>query len=78
MTPSELAAAGAVIYGARWQASLAVALGVHPRTMRRWLAGTVLIPQSLAGEIGALESIARGRVEREQARRIRGATDDTG
>jgi len=38
-TPDDIAAAGRLIYGERWQASLAQALGVSDRTLRYWMAG---------------------------------------
>ena len=36
MTPSELRAAGRLLFGERWQTPLARALGVNPRTVRGW------------------------------------------
>jgi hypothetical protein len=35
--PEELAAAGQVLYGNRWQTNLAYDLGVDPRRIRQWL-----------------------------------------
>ena len=39
MTPTELRAAGRLLYGDRWQTPLARALGVNPRTVRGWFSG---------------------------------------
>jgi len=71
MTPAELTAAGVRLYGERWQSSLAVALGVNPRIMRRWLSGAVLIPRGVVDDITALEGIARNRAARDSARKAR-------
>jgi hypothetical protein len=40
MTPAELEIAGRLLYGARWQTSLARNVGVTNRSVRRWYAGT--------------------------------------
>jgi transcriptional regulator with XRE-family HTH domain len=39
MTPADLTAAGRALFGTQWQKALAQALGVAPRTVRRWIAG---------------------------------------
>jgi hypothetical protein len=44
MTRADLAAAGAALYGARWQTALADALGVNDRTVRRWAACDLAVP----------------------------------
>jgi hypothetical protein len=54
MTPDQLAAAGCVLYGERWQTSLATDLHVADRTMRRWLAGETSIPDGLRNELREL------------------------
>lgn len=54
MTPETLRAYGEALYGDRWPAELASALDVHPRTMRRWMAGTHGIPDSVAVEIATM------------------------
>lgn len=44
---SLLAEAGEALYGARWQSDLARDLGVSDRTVRRWVAGTTVVPPGL-------------------------------
>jgi hypothetical protein len=61
MTPNELAAAGERLYGARWQTPLAAALGVNPRTLRRWVSGQNAIPETVDADIGTLLEIATRR-----------------
>lgn len=39
--------AGQAMYGQRWQTPLAKSLGVSPRTVRRWVAGTTHVPATL-------------------------------
>ena len=51
MTPDELAAAGRVLYGERWQTSLAMDLNVADRTMRRWLVRETPIPNGVEREL---------------------------
>jgi hypothetical protein len=43
--------AGEVLFGERWQAPLAGALGVSERTMRRWVAGTSPVPDGVWADI---------------------------
>ena len=50
MTPTLLRKAGEALYGPHWQTFLARDLGVAPRTMRRWAAGTQP-PKAVAGSI---------------------------
>lgn len=47
MTPATLAATAEALYGRWWQAALAEAYGVSPRTVRRWAAGTSGIPEDM-------------------------------
>jgi hypothetical protein len=54
MIPDELAAAGRVLYGDRWQTSLALDLQVADRTMRRWLAGEMPVPGGVERELRAI------------------------
>jgi len=66
MTSTELSVIGERLYGARWQTSLAAALGVNARTLRRWISGQNAIPDSVAGDVATLLRIAtKGK---EQAR----------
>jgi hypothetical protein len=58
MTPDELAQGGERLYGPRWQTSLARALGVNPRILRRWVSGRYTIPEAVAEDIAALVEIA--------------------
>lgn len=51
MTPADLAAAGAALYGPHWQAELARRLGVADRTMRRWLRGDTKLPDGLRADL---------------------------
>lgn len=44
MTPATLNRIGTALYGGYWQTQLADALGVNPRTVRRWVAGDLAIP----------------------------------
>ena len=39
MTPAELARLGRALYGPGWQSPMARAVGVNPRTVRRWASG---------------------------------------
>lgn len=54
MTAAELAAAGRMLFGDRWQSALARALGIELRTLQRWAAGTSRIAEGAAAEIGRL------------------------
>lgn len=54
MTLDDLRAAGQALYGPAWQSALSRDLHVSDRTMRRWVAGTHAIPETLRGEVVAL------------------------
>ena len=54
MAPDKMARTGRVLYGDRWQTSLATDLRITDRTMRRWLAGESPIPDSIEGELRKL------------------------
>ena len=54
MTADELRNIGERLYGPQWQAKLARALPVNPRTVRSWLSGRREIPQENAERIRAL------------------------
>lgn len=54
MTPALLRDAGRALYGELWQVALSRALGVNDRTLRRWAAGQVEIPPTVAGELAKL------------------------
>jgi len=54
LTASELRALGLARWGPEWQSPLARALRVSARTVRRWAAGTVAIPEGAAEEIFVL------------------------
>lgn len=49
-----LAEAGAALYGPLWQSALARDLDVAVRTMQRWAAGDVPVPDRLMGELRML------------------------
>lgn len=55
MTPTDLATAGASLYGDHWKEPLAAALGVTRRSIDRWLDGSRGIPVLLAQEIADLQ-----------------------
>lgn len=44
MTKEEFNAAAAELMGRGWQTRLANALGVNPRTVRRWASGEIPVP----------------------------------
>lgn len=50
-TPSLLREAGELLFGDRWQAALAEALGVSDRTMRRWVSGENPIPDGAWADV---------------------------
>jgi len=50
-TPHRLARIGRVLYGERWQTSLAADLHVADRTIRRWVAGDAPIPASAEADL---------------------------
>lgn len=54
MTPAELREIGERLFGPSWQSSLARALPVNPRTVRRWLNGNRSIRPVLANRIRQL------------------------
>jgi hypothetical protein len=47
MTPSELRAIGAALYGPSWQRALARTLAIHERVVRYYAAGKRPIPDAL-------------------------------
>lgn len=51
MTPDLLAAAGAALYGPRWQSEIARDLDVSDRTVRRWVAGDQPVPPGVAVDL---------------------------
>ena len=57
MTPAELEARCAALYGADWQAALARRIHVDARTVRRWKAGDRAIPDWLDVMIDLLERV---------------------
>ena len=54
MTRDLLRAVGEALYGPRWQRELAAALGVHERTMRRWVADQTRPPDGVIDDLRAL------------------------
>jgi hypothetical protein len=76
MTPNELAAAGRVLYGERWQAPLTHDLGfINDRPLRRWLSGRLPVPDGVKlelrqllikryREIGAIIGYTLNRIDR--------------
>lgn len=51
MTRKLLTDVGEAMYGPRWQTELSRDLGVADRTVRRWAAGTVDMPESIWPEL---------------------------
>jgi len=47
LDPDDLAATGRALYGPHWQGQLAQALSVGDRTLRRWLARDLPIPEAV-------------------------------
>lgn len=58
MTPDELRAVGASLYGPEWQSPMARALGVNPRTIRKLVAGETRISPAMETAIRALTGAA--------------------
>jgi hypothetical protein len=56
MTPAELRVTGEHLYGPHWQAKLARALPVSPRTIRYWLSGKRKIRPVIAERIRGLKT----------------------
>ena len=54
MTAEELRRCGEALYGPRFQRTLANALGINERTIRRWIAGTKPVPSGVRQEITRL------------------------
>jgi hypothetical protein len=54
MTPDDLGARGRALYGPQWQSELSRELCVSDRTIRRWLAGDVEVPEGVADDINQL------------------------
>lgn len=59
MTVADFRALGASLWGSQWQTAMSKALGVNPRTVRRWAAGDRAIPGPAIAALRALEA-ARG------------------
>jgi hypothetical protein len=53
-TPDALAAAGRALFGQHWQGQLSRVLEVNDRTLRRWLAGELSMPESIEYEMREL------------------------
>lgn len=47
MTPTDLRIIGRLLYGNRWEAPMAKALGVHRITVVRWARGETKMPEGL-------------------------------
>lgn len=64
MTPTDLRVIGRLLYGLRWEAPMAKALGVHRITVVRWERGDTAMPEDLPER---LHHAARLVVDREHA-----------
>jgi hypothetical protein len=51
MSPADLRELGSALYGPRWAAPLAAALGVRASTVRRWASGAWKVPVKRDQEI---------------------------
>jgi transcriptional regulator with XRE-family HTH domain len=65
LPPELLKAIGEALFGARWHAELAGALGVSDRTLRRWAAGQADIPAGIARDLAQI--VRRRRTELDRA-----------
>ena len=54
MTPALLKKVGEALYGPSWRGSLATALGVAERTVRRWAVGDSEMPPGLNEDLALL------------------------
>lgn len=62
MSPDELKEAGRALYGNGWQTRLAENLGVDGSTVRRWVSGSVPVPNPAAAAIRCfLECAPKGQ-----------------
>jgi transposase-like protein len=74
LTRSLLVECGEALYGPLWQCAIARDLGVADRTVRRWVAGTTPVPDSLRPALlrlaqdrsTLLQALARRLRERER------------
>lgn len=64
MTPAELETAAVALYGRRWKAPLARALGLNERTVRYWWTGRSPIPPWVEVLLDAKIRLARLDAER--------------
>jgi hypothetical protein len=64
VSPDELRATGADLYGARWIGKLAAALGYRRGQVHRWLNGTSPIPETVDLAVRYLSNENGGRLER--------------
>lgn len=51
MTPDQLKLAGKELYGTGWQTKMAKELGVDGSTVRRWISGSVPVPNPAAAAV---------------------------
>lgn len=63
MTPDELEKRCVALFGPRWQTALARHTGVDARTVRRWKAGAIAVPQWLNALLHAWETLRLMGVE---------------
>lgn len=54
MDREQLAKAGRLLYGPRWQSELARSLDVNDRRVRQWMAGERPIPHGIWGDLAGL------------------------
>jgi len=61
--PLNLATAGALLYGERWQAPLARALGVSRTTVLNWAAGRFPLPDDAADRLRRMLDERRAAID---------------
>ncbi|CAB4122831.1 HTH_XRE domain containing protein [uncultured Caudovirales phage] len=58
MKPDEFAARTSAVLGERgWQTRLAKALGIDPSTVRRWMNGSIAVPEYAVAVVELLEVV---------------------
>lgn len=77
MTSAQLWALGEAAWGPEWQTPAADAVGISPRTMRRYAAGSHPIPAGVAADLRTEALAAAGGLQ-ERAARVRALVAEMG